>query len=458
MQPRAFEQNENPGPCEFKFLHFAVHRHKITCGFPYTADVLLARNTGISSMTDQSRSYYVQKRADLCVKVCRELYRHVHGREASIKYRKEVSDMKDPTLTFGEIVPQSFMQILKYTTRDDEVQSVNRKFVDLGSGTGRACVCAALSPFGFQSVVGVELMPGLHGQAEGVLASLRGIIAKASTSTATSGKSAQKKIVQPVAATDFDNTAVDVLRELTPIGQDYVQTDYFANALTKRLGHKVFKATMKEHRSFSKYLQGRTALFSLSVDGKSVQLAATSAAAGSDIADDNEERDAGNLDSDTFTHIVTAERSTTELESAHCLQAEANCINPQGVSAAQDTTPAPDGVTAGSFNTTPLQLSQSDAQLLQPLPNITFHCGDMFALDWRDADVVYAASLLFSTPMMETLTLQASQLRPGAWVISLKPLLLEECRERLQNSIVLRTAEWYKMSWQMAKVYMYQVC
>jgi SAM-dependent methyltransferase len=412
-------------------------------------------------MTDQSRSYYIQKRADLCVKVCRELYRNVHGRETSIKYRKEVSDMKDPTLTFGEIVPQSFIQILKYTTRDDEAQSVNRKFVDLGSGTGRACVCVALSPCGFQSVVGVELMPGLHEQAEGVLANLRSMIAQASTSKASGGKSASKKIVQPVAATNFDNTAMEVLRELTPTGRDCVQTDYFANALTKRLGHKVFKATMKEHRSFSKYLQGRTALFSLSVDGKSVQLAATSAAAGADIAGDNEGRDAGILDSDSFTdclQIATAERPTTELESAHSLQAEANGIDPQRVSAAQDTTPAPDGITAGSFNTSPLQLSQSDAQLLQPLPNIAFHCGDMFAFDWRDADVVYAASLLFSAPMMETLTLQASQLRPGAWVISLKPLLLEECRERMQNSVVLRTAEWYKMSWQMAKVYIYQVC
>jgi SAM-dependent methyltransferase len=414
-------------------------------------------------MTDQSRSYYIQKRADLCVKVCRELYRHVHGRETSIKYRREVTDMKDPTLTFGEIVPQSFIQILKYTTRDDEARSVNRKFVDLGSGTGRACVCAALSPFGFQSVVGVELMPGLHEQAEGVLANLRSMIAQASTSKASGGKSAQKKIVQPVAATNFDNTAVNLLRELTPTGQDCVQTDYFANALTKRLGHKVFKATMKKHRSFSKYLQARTALFTLSVDGKSVQLAANSAAAESDIADDNEERDAGILDSDTFTdclQIVTAEQPTTEVESAHSLQAVANNMDPQDAQAVPGNIPAPDGTTTGSLNTPPnqFQLSQSDAQLLQPLPNITFHCGDMFALDWRDADVVYAASLLFSTPMMVTLTLQASQLRPGAWVISLKPLLLEECRERLQNSIVLRTAEWYKMSWQMAKVYIYQVC
>jgi hypothetical protein len=438
--------------------HFAVPSTSLSAGRLTSCP---SRSTELGGMAEQSRSYYVQKRADLCVKVCRELYRHVHGRETSINYRKEVSDMKDPTLTFGEIVPQSFIQILKYTKRDDEAQSVNRKFVDLGSGTGRACVCAALSPFGFQSVVGVELMPGLHEQAEGVLANLRSIIAQANTSTVSGGKSAQKKIVQPVAATGFDNTAVNLLRELTPTGRDCVQTDYFANALTKRLGHKVFKATMKEHKSFSKYLQGRTALFTLSGDGKSVQLAASSTTAGSDIADDNEERDAGILDSDTFTarlENATAEQSTTELESAHSLQAEANSTDPQGVSAVQDTTPAPDGVTAGSFNTTPLQLSQSDAQLLQPLPDIAFHCGDMFALEWTDADVVYAASLLFSTPMMETLTLRASQLRPGAWVISLKPLLLLECLERMQHSIVLRTAEWYKMSWQMAKVYIYQVC
>jgi hypothetical protein len=315
--------------------------------------------------------------------------------------------------------------------------------------------------------VGVELMPGLHEQAEGVLANLRSIIAQASTSTASGGKSIQKKIVQPVAATNFDNTAVGVLRELTQTSQDCVQTDYFANALTKRLGHKVFKATMKEYKSFSKYLQGRPHLFTLSVDGKSVQLAVTTEATGVDIADDNEERDAGNLDCDTFTdslQIATAEQSTTELESAHSLQAEANSMDTLGTSAAPDNTaaiiPTHEGVTTVSLSTLPkqFQLSQSDAQLLQPLPNITFHCGDMFAFDWIDADVVYAASLLFSAPMMETLTLQASQLRPGAWVISLKPLLLEECRERMQNSVVLRTAEWYKMSWQMAKVYIYQVC
>ena len=59
-----------------------------------------------------SKSYITQKKNDLCVKICRSLYRSVHGVVLSRKYQKEVADMKDPTLTFGEIVPQSFIQIL----------------------------------------------------------------------------------------------------------------------------------------------------------------------------------------------------------------------------------------------------------------------------------------------------------------------------------------------------------
>jgi hypothetical protein len=103
-------------------------------------------------------------------------------------------------------------------------------------------------------------------------------------------------------------------------------------------------------------------------------------------------------------------------------------------------------------------LTHDEVALLSPLPVITFHCGDMFAHDWwAGADVVYAASLLFSDAMMETLTLQASRLRPGAWVISLKPLLLSLCASHMERCIELRTEGWYKMSWQMAKVYIYQV-
>ncbi len=84
--------------------------------------------------------------------------------------------MSDQSLTFGEIVPQSFLQILNFTS--DSTKLSGRNFVDLGSGTGRACVCAALSPYGFSDVLGIELMPDLCAQSESVCARLQELLEK----------------------------------------------------------------------------------------------------------------------------------------------------------------------------------------------------------------------------------------------------------------------------------------
>lgn len=160
-----------------------------------------------------------QKRLILAPLLIRTLYKNVNGNNASQKYIKnlqldsekksknenepnnesksntELSHSKsDQSLTYGEIVPSSFLQILEYTTSNCNSSSIvsgsssnssnsnnttttatnnmnsttcsgssatttdtttSRVFYDLGSGTGRAVICAAFSPsYAFTKVIG----------------------------------------------------------------------------------------------------------------------------------------------------------------------------------------------------------------------------------------------------------------------------------------------------------------
>ena len=105
---------------------------------------------------------------------------------------------------------------------------------------------------------------------------------------------------------------------------------------------------------------------------------------------------------------------------------------------------------------------------LDHLPTVEYTAGDIFAVDWwSEANVVYAASLLFTVEMMEELSRKVSLMRSGAYVITLKPLIDLEKTEQHQldgaDSIAVKTRfellsdSFYKMSWQMAKVYIYRI-
>lgn len=373
--------------------------------------------------SSNSRRVVVQKRSDICVKTCRYLYRNVHGRLLSIKYRKEVADMSDATLTFGEIVPQSFLQILNYTA--DPTKVTGRNFVDLGSGTGRACICASLSPYGFSDVIGIELMPDLCDQSNAVHSHLLEMLQKPVPDNTIISK--PKVSGKNTSVLDLDDVAVQVLAANAHT-EPGMPVDLFANLITKEMGHKVFKAAVKQHQTFAKYLKKRNNLFELSEDGKCVT-------GKTKLPDD-----------------VTVIALSEEVENLHVAE-DAHTAEPC-LTSMQDAANA----TTAEQDDYVFQLTESDVKLLSPLPRVTIHQGDMFAHDWwRDADVVYAASLLFSEAMMQTLTVQVSWMKPGAWMVSLKPLLLERNADQLRSPVVLRSESFYKMSWQMAKVYIYQV-
>jgi SAM-dependent methyltransferase len=76
---------------------------------------------------------------------------------------KQRMGKQDASTTYGEIVPQAFYEVLSAVSpREGEV------FYDLGSGTGKATLLAALT-FPFSRSVGIELLPGLGDAAREVL-------------------------------------------------------------------------------------------------------------------------------------------------------------------------------------------------------------------------------------------------------------------------------------------------
>ncbi|MBI2051348.1 SAM-dependent methyltransferase [Candidatus Roizmanbacteria bacterium] len=90
------------------------------------------------------------------------LYDSIDGYALSLRGRKKLP-FYDRGLTYGEIVPDSFFTILKEVEPKD-----GEMFYDLGSGTGKAVILAALL-FNFSKAVGIEIVEDLHHTAEKIL-------------------------------------------------------------------------------------------------------------------------------------------------------------------------------------------------------------------------------------------------------------------------------------------------
>jgi hypothetical protein len=95
---------------------------------------------------------------------------------------------------------------------------------------------------------------------------------------------------------------------------------------------------------------------------------------------------------------------------------------------------------------------------------VEFTCGDIFEIDWwSTADVVYCASLLFTDAMMVQLSELVYKMKVGSWFVSLKPLSEVSPSGTDSNcdgqSAAFRLVDesFFKMSWQMAKVYIYRI-
>ena len=91
-----------------------------------------------------------------------QLYSGFSGYDIA-RSEKERMGRQEAATTYGEVIPTAFYDVmLAAEPKEGEV------FFDLGSGTGKATILAALV-FPFSRVVGVELLPGLGDAARQVL-------------------------------------------------------------------------------------------------------------------------------------------------------------------------------------------------------------------------------------------------------------------------------------------------
>jgi hypothetical protein len=385
---------------------------------------------------------------------------------------------KDKSLTYGEVEVASFQNILGYTSphnafNEPEGILKSRIFYDLGSGTGRAVITAALSPSPFSKVVGIELMPELYElsmEAKDCLLSaineVQEEIQKEKNITRlkierkfnlkkSSTALKQKKELNCLCDTQLVEKVRDIIIKKQNLSSGACSLEFIGNELTKQLGHKIYKSSLQAFGKFSRFIEKYKEHFLVGSDGVVSLVAVESLgdcsmfescdSEGSyenngvslcnpdiiicDISIDNFEEDVRNNrnspnDDTNNIGIVTTEEIILDEKILHSSGSQNDKLT--NLKAALASFP-------GSFDA------------IFPLPEIHFIQGDIFQEKWyEDADVVYVSSLLFSDKMMENLTAQTLKMKTGSWLISLKALnLSSDCN----NKIILREKSFHKMSW-----------
>jgi hypothetical protein len=441
-----------------------------------------------------------QKRLTVTPLLIRALYKNVNGNEASLKYiRKGFDDglieKSDLSLTYGEVVCASFLQILGYvatskTYSDAVTDGNNRIFYDLGCGTGRAVICAALSPHQFQKVIGIELIPELLESATKVYSCLQDAVTSslkdmspgavknsARRSLMISPKPTLRNIVQHLNRGQLVNAISEIISKRKRVDGGDCSMDVVSNELTKQLGHKVYKLSLQPFGKFSNFMKDNSEFFSISDDSQITVLseyyeAEIESLSGkkplsADFSDMNAGDETAAISSITSNEmardIIMNDQSTDDIQTVEMPSVlDSRCQDKN------ERTTAPDILVGIQIKNIEYEESRAAAvksvlcsspsvlEAFLPLPKIEFTQGSIFDHDWfEDADVAYAASLLFTDRMMLLLTEQVMKMKKGSWLISLKPLCLMTSER--QNRIVLRERSFHKMSWQMAEVFIYQI-
>ena len=139
----------------------------ITIPFLLVILKLLLTNILVPNFKRKEQKKQLCKRADWSriekkAHILEELYKKVHAKSSSLRYRL-LHLIQDKEFIYGEIDFLSFYTILERTSPSN--QDV---FYDLGSGSGKAALSAALF-FNVNKSVGVELLPPLYEQSNTLL-------------------------------------------------------------------------------------------------------------------------------------------------------------------------------------------------------------------------------------------------------------------------------------------------
>lgn len=399
-----------------------------------------------------------QIKNEFSIRLVRELYRGINGKILSLKGR-ENSQNNSISLTYGEIIPQSFLQILLSINRID-----GKVFIDLGCGTGVALITAALSSCNFSKVWGIELLPELSNAAESVVQLLTNMIqiskensksnnnislnslTSTSLSTSTSLKSKSKPKSNEINLKDVIEEIFHNLQTKT------LEIEQLVDLICKKIGHREYKKLLKGHKSFKKYLLSFPLDYQIENEEISIITKSTNE---SEIEDTK------------FEEELIEEKQEDEKEEKQENEQEKEQDNEDDLNDLQQKRQhRPEAI---------LSLLQSPSgQYVRDglLPTIQIDCDDIFRVNWWDeADIVYCASLLFSDEMMSMLLERVWKMKPESYFISLKPFpskhlirqgeYLYQFEDQNENNhgrkLTLVSDSFYRMSWQMARVYIYQL-
>ena len=292
----------------------------------------------------------------------------------------------------------------------------------VGCGTGKAVVAAALSNLGFSKVWGIELLEPLSTRAICITDNMKLQLAiidtpmKESTCNITAAKT--KRIpINPIPS--HAEVAVYILQQLDADADGLLACDTIVNSICQRFGHKSYKAFIKKYGSFKKYIGHCSSIF---------------------VLEENTLRRGQSSDScdDSAEDILNIPVSGCELKDPICFTSS---------SLVED----------GHVDLINNAAYRKD---LIPLPSeISIQQGDIFLANWwSEADVAYCASLLFTDDMLQELFERCLEMKLGAIFISLRPcpsaLLVTGISGR---RVELLSQSFYRMTWQMAAVYVYRV-
>ena len=353
-----------------------------------------------------------QQRNNCAVKYHRLLFGGVDGMVLSRLNRTEEAK-EDASLTYGEIVHSSFLQLLDFTRKAAHVPP-RSTFVDLGCGTGKAVVAAALSNLEFAKVWGIEILEPLASCAMGIVEKMKQELTLDPTDSEleviSTARAAEKNTLRPRDGRKVPElpSANEILRHiqktLEKIDGHLMPCDAVVNSVCQKYGRKAYKSFIKEYKSFKKFA----------------------------------------VHCDPYIRLLG-----NSLQLGLMLCAEQNGGDHEKFSA---------------FSEGPLDrhVDKEIKLALHPLPKeIIITEGNIFKIDWwSEADVVYCASLLFSDEMIYDLFYKCLNMKPGAVLISLRPCpfpLSSLPGGSTDKQWELLSESFYRMTWQMAMVYVYRV-
>jgi len=334
----------------------------------------------------------------------RGAFRGVRGIALSKDARREreaESEGCDKSLTYGEVVSASFeLLILECCSLIRTVNAAGaRTFIDLGSGTGKAVITAALGPnsHGFCRCTGIELVPELDCAARTAL----GAIASALSDAPMTSSPLPKGSKAPLSPSVLALLRAEV-REAGPCSESEL-----ANRLLNASRHKkAFKQLISSsgHKTF------RSFLLSLPADKET-----------------KEEQD----DKDEM-RAVEEGKEEEEVEGGG---------EGEGV--------ADLGAVLQNFSPRAVQ------HAVACISRVSFVLGSIFDIDWPSScDFAYCASLLFTDAMMQQLYEQVCRMPTGAVVATLRALPVPAGED---SRVELVSESFFAMSWQKALVMIYRV-